>query len=198
MHIPESILTLKTDRLLLRQLSMDDAADVFAYASDPEVTKYTSWSTHQAIADSEKFLDTVITNHFIGQSMGWGIVHKRDQKLIGTCGFASWDCNHARAEIGYVLSRQYWGQGYMTEAVKAVITFGFHAIMLNRIQATCMVDNLSSARVLQKVGMQYEGTLQEYAFVRDRYFDLKLYAIIKPKTDFPFDPRSLISFSDLE
>ncbi len=197
MNIPESILTLETDRLLLRKMSMADAADVFAYASDPEVSKYTSWSTHQAIADSQQFLESVIAKYEAGQPMDWGIEHKGDRKLIGTCGFASWDCTHARAEIGYVLSRQYWGQGYMTEAVKAVISFGFHVMMLNRIQATCMVDNLASARVMQKAGMNYEGTLREYAFFKDRYCDLKFYATIKPKTDLSFDPRSLISCSSL-
>lgn len=196
MNIPEALLNLETDRLLLRKLSMADAADVFAYASDPEVSKYTGWSTHQAIADSQKFLESVIAKYETGQPMDWGIVHKRDRKLIGTCGFASWNCTHSRAEIGYALARQYWGQGYMTEAVKAVISFGFHVMMLNRIDASCMVDNLASARVMQKAGMHYEGTLREYAFFKDRYCDLKLYAIIKPKTDFPFDPRSLISFSD--
>jgi [ribosomal protein S5]-alanine N-acetyltransferase len=196
MDIPESLLTLETDRLLLRKLSLADAADIFAYASDPEVTKYTSWSTHQAIADSEQFLESAIAKYAAGQPMDWGIVRKGDRKAIGTCGFASWDCTHARAEIGYVLSRQYWGQGYMTEAVKAAISFGFHVMMLNRIQATCMVENLASARVMQKVGMHYEGTLLEYAFFKDRYLDLKLYAIIKPKNDFPFDPRSLINFPE--
>jgi [ribosomal protein S5]-alanine N-acetyltransferase len=198
MNIPESILTLETDRLLLRKMSMADVADIFAYASDSEVSKYTSWPTHQAIADSQQFLESVIAKYEAGQPMDWGIEHKRDRKLIGTCGFASWEYNHARAEIGYVLSRQYWGQGYMTEAVKAVIAFGFHVMMLNRIQATCMVDNLASARVMQKAGMHYEGTLQEYAFFKDRYCDLKVYATIKSKTDFTFDPRSLISFADLE
>lgn len=196
MNIHESLLTLETDRLLLRKMSMTDVFDVFDYAQDPEVAKYTSWSAHKTIADSEQFLEAVIAKYGTGQPMDWGIVHKQDRKLIGSCGFASWERPHSRAEIGYTLSRQYWGQGYMTEAVKAVIAFGFHVMMLNRIQATCMVDNLASARVMQKVGMQYEGTLREYGFFKDRYCDLKLYAIIKPKTDFPFDPRSLISSSE--
>jgi [ribosomal protein S5]-alanine N-acetyltransferase len=196
MHIPESILTLKTDRLLLRKLSIADAADMFEYASDSEVTKYTSWATHQAIADSQEFLESVIAKYETGQPMDWGIEHKRDRKLIGTCGFASWNCTHARAEIGYVLSRQYWGQGYMTEAVKAVICFGFHVMMLNRIQATCMVENPASARVMQKAGMEYEGTLREYAFFKDQYCDLKLFATFKPKTEFTFDPRSLINMPE--
>jgi ribosomal-protein-alanine N-acetyltransferase len=82
----------------------------------------------------------------------------------------------------------------MTEAVKAVISFGFHVMFLNRIQATCMLDNAASARVMEKVGMQYEGILREYAFFKNQYLDLKLYAILKPKTDFHLDPRSLLHF----
>jgi ribosomal-protein-alanine N-acetyltransferase len=194
LSIPDSLLTLETDRLLLRKMSMSDAADVFEYASNPEVAQYTSWSAHQTISDSQQFLESVIAKYAAGQPMDWGIAHKRDRKLIGTCGFASWAISHARGEIGYVLSRQYWGQGYMTEAVKAVISFGFHVMLLNRIQATCMLENVASARVMEKVGMQYEGILREYAFFKNQYLDLKLYAIVKPKTDFHLDPRLLVHF----
>lgn len=194
MDVPDLLLTLTTDRLLLRQLRMSDALEVFEYASNPEVTRYTSWSTHQTIADSERFLESVMHKYYTERPMDWGIVHKGNSQLIGTCGLINWEPNHARAEIGYVLARPYWGLGYMTEAVRAVISYGFHAMLLNRIQATCMLDNTASARVMEKVGMQYEGILREYAYIREKYVDLKLYAIIKPKNDFHFEARSLLNF----
>lgn len=194
MDVPDLLLTLTTERLLLRELQMSDAPDVFEYASNPEVTRYTSWSTHQTLADSERFLESVMVKYYTERPMEWGIVHRTTSKLIGTCGLINWEPNHARAEIGYVLARPYWGMGYMTEAVQAVISFGFHAMLLNRIQATCMLENIASARVMEKVGMQYEGILHEYAFIREQYRDLKLYAIIKPKNDFHFEARSLLNF----
>jgi ribosomal-protein-alanine N-acetyltransferase len=194
LDVPDLLLTLTTDRLRLRELNMSDAPDVFAYASDPEVTRYTSWATHQTLADSERFLESVVLKYYTEKPMDWGIEHKDSGKLIGTCGLINWEPNHARAEIGYVLARPYWGQGYATEAVRAVISFGFHVMLLNRIQATCMLDNTASARVMEKVGMQYEGILREYALIREQYRDLKLYAIIKPKNDFHFEARSLLNF----
>jgi ribosomal-protein-alanine N-acetyltransferase len=86
---------------------------------------------------------------------------------------------HSRAEIGYALSRRYWGEGYMSEAVNAVIEFGFREMLLNRIMARCEVNNIASARVMEKVGMQLEGILRQHLFVKGRYWDLKIYSILR-------------------
>jgi [ribosomal protein S5]-alanine N-acetyltransferase len=72
---------------------------------------------------------------------------------------------HARAELGYVLSREHWGKGLMPEAVRAVIRFGFGRMELNRIQARCVAENTASARVMEKAGMTYEGTLRESEYL---------------------------------
>jgi ribosomal-protein-alanine N-acetyltransferase len=181
-QIPEQLLTINTKRLQLRRLTPDDAAAIFDYAQDPAVSKYTYWTAHRSIADSQDFLTSVAEQYERDRLINWGIVLRSEEKLIGTCGFVHWHPAHARAEIGYVLARDYWGNGYMTEAVRATIAFGFHVMMLNRIEALCMKENLASARVMEKSGMQFEGILREYAFVKGAYLDLKLYAILKPKS----------------
>ena len=84
---------------------------------------------------------------------------------------------HARAEVGYVLSRGYWGRGIMTEAVRAVIHFGFEELHLNRIESRCIAENMASARVMEKAGMVYEGTLRGREFIKGYYRDMKVYAI---------------------
>src|SRR5437867_825399 len=117
--------TLETDRLLLRKITMDDAHDVFAYSSDPEVPKYMPWEPHQSLQDTIDYLKSVMDRNQQNAHGPWGIVHKGDAKLIGTCAYHSWDRNDNRAEIGYVLSRSYWGHGYMPEAVRAIVDFGF-------------------------------------------------------------------------
>jgi ribosomal-protein-alanine N-acetyltransferase len=180
-QIPEQLLTLQTKRLLLRRLTLDDAAAVFDYAQDPLVSKYTYWTPHRSIADSEEFLAGAARQYERDRLIHWGIVLASEAKLIGTCGFVNWHPAHARAEIGYALARSHWHNGYMTEAVGAAIAFGFHVMMLNRIEAMCMKENVASARVLEKAGMQFEGVLREYAFVKGAYLDLMLYAILKPK-----------------
>ncbi|CAN1209350.1 GNAT family protein [Tumidithrix helvetica PCC 7403] len=181
--IPEQLLTLKTERLTLRKMTLGDAEDIFAYAQDPDVSRYVTWSTHESIADTEKFLCFVLQSYTTATGMDWGIVHDQDRKLIGTCGLFNWNHNHTRAELGYALSKQYWNQGYMTEAVKAVISFGFHVMMLNRIEAICKIENIASAQVLQKVGMELEGTLRQYVFYKGNYWDIKIYSILNPSKD---------------
>jgi ribosomal-protein-alanine N-acetyltransferase len=89
---------------------------------------------------------------------------------------------HRRAELGYALARDYWGQGLMTEATKAAIAFGFHVMHLQRIQAICDVNNVSSARVLEKAEMQFEGILHNYLFYKERSWDVKMYAITRSHT----------------
>ncbi len=168
----------ETSRLLLRRLEPGDAADVFAYASDPEVARFTTWEAHQTIEDSRRFLESVAEQYATGQVSPWGVVHRGDGKVIGTCGFMWWRPRHARAEIAYAIGRRYWNQGLTTEAVREVIRFGFERMRLNRIEARCMPENAASERVMQKAGMSFEGILRESMFVKERFDDLKLYAIL--------------------
>jgi ribosomal-protein-alanine N-acetyltransferase len=171
--------TLETERLWLRKLRPDDLDDIFEYASDPEVAKYTTWETHKTPADAHTFLASVLERYQTGQIAVWGLEHKSDQKLIGTCALHDVVPHHARAELGYALSRSYWNKGYMTEAVHAVIDFGFGTLQFNRIEAHCLPENIGSARVMEKVGMTFEGTLRQHMFVKGKYDDLRMYSILR-------------------
>lgn len=171
--------TIETDRIILRKMCLDDAEDMFEYASDREVSRYTAWYTHHVLEDSKLFLNYVINSYQNHQVSSWGIVQKADKKFIGTAGFMNWNVEHARGEIGYALSRKYWGKGYMTEVVNAIIYFGFRTMMLNRIEARCEIENIASARVMEKVGMKYEGILRQNMFMKGKYRDLKMYSILK-------------------
>ncbi|HEX5503278.1 MAG TPA: GNAT family protein [Thermomicrobiales bacterium] len=169
---------LETARLALRTLRLDDAADLFAYARDPEVARYTSWPAHRTIADAEAFLEWVVPRYGTPAGLTWGIVRRGDDRLIGTIGLGDWQPQHARAELMFALARPHWGRGYMPEAARAVLAFGFTALGLNRIQGMCVVENAASARVMEKVGLRYEGTLREYTYFKGKYDDLKVYAIL--------------------
>src|SRR3954452_5538789 len=109
---------LETERLLLRKITPADAADVFAYASDLEVSKYMPWEPHHSLEVTRAYLAGVFKRYENHTPGPWGIVHKSDARLIGTCAYHDWQRNDRRAEIGYVLSRSYWGQGYMAEATR--------------------------------------------------------------------------------
>jgi ribosomal-protein-alanine N-acetyltransferase len=105
------------------------------------------WETHRSIEDSESFLRSATEGYERGDFGGWGVVLKDDGAFVGTCGVeAGYAPEHARAELGYVLSREHWGKGLMPEAVRAVIAFGFEKLSLNRVEARCISENTASAR----------------------------------------------------
>jgi ribosomal-protein-alanine N-acetyltransferase len=171
--------TLVTDRLILRKMTPDDAEAVFAYASDPEVTRYVIWETHRSVEDSRAFLDLLTSKYESGGEPEWGIVYKGDHRFVGTCGIVSWEPYHGRAELGYALSRDYWGRGLMAEAVGAMISFGLREMNLNRIEARCIAENIASARVMEKAGMVYEGTLRQRELIKGELRDVKVYSILR-------------------
>ncbi len=151
---------------------------MFEYASDPKLTKYVIFATHQSLAESAAVIGRLIAETASGQAMMWGLTERQNDRLIGTCGFGHFAHQHRRAELGYALNRQFWNQGLMTEAVRAVIRFGFTALGLNRIEARCFVENPASARVLEKAGMVFEGVLREHVQAKGRFVDLKMYSIL--------------------
>ena len=171
--------TLETERLILRKMVLNDAEAVFAYASNSEVSRYTLWETHRSIEDSRAFLEFATQKYENGGEPDWGIVYRGNGCLVGACGLVNWEAEHARAEVGFVLSREYWGRGLMSEAVRAILRFGFERMNLNRIEARCIAENAASARVMEKAGMVYEGTLHQREYIKGAYRDIKLYAILK-------------------
>jgi len=169
---------LETKRLVLRRMLPDDAADVFTYASDPEVAAQTTWEAHRTLDDSREFIGRVMSWYADGFGGPWGLELKETGQLIGTCGMAITP-QHARAELGYALGRAWWGQGLMTETVTEAIRYGFEELGLNRIEARCIPANLGSARVMEKSGMTCEGTIREQVYVKGSFDDLRLFSILR-------------------
>ncbi|MDM5317355.1 GNAT family protein [Fictibacillus sp. b24] len=170
---------LETERLFLRKITLDDAEDMFQYGSDDDVSKYVTWDTHLSLADTEKFIEFILGKYARGEIAPWGIERKENGEFIGTVDFVSWQPHHHTAEIGYVLSKKYWGQGIITEAVSELVEFGFKYMDLVRIQARCFLENAGSEGVMKKLGMSYEGILRKAMFAKGQHQDLKLYSILK-------------------
>lgn len=170
---------LETPRLRLRKLTFADAADTFAYASDPEVARYVRFAVHRSIADSEQFISRVIQQYANGAEPVWGMELKETGKVIGSIGFVKWDRDNRRIELGYALGRPWWGQGLAPEAVAAIVEFAFAHTNVNRIEAFCFVEHGASARVLEKCGFQLEGVLRQYEEVKGHRPDLKLYSKLR-------------------
>jgi ribosomal-protein-alanine N-acetyltransferase len=168
-----------TERLVLREITLADVEDIFAYSCDPEVFLYVGGSVHKTIEDSRKFIGEVLKQFEDQEILMWGIYHKGDKRLIGDCGFIQWDRKNKRTELDYLLSKDYWNQGLMTEAVRALIEFGFEQMKLERIQAICETANVASSRVMEKVGMQYEGLLRSYIRYEGKCLDMKMHSITR-------------------
>ena len=171
---------LETERLVLRRVTPNDVADVFAYASDPQVARYTTWEPHDAPEASRAFVDSLLAHYAAGEVANWVLALKGDDsRVVGTCGFVYWNPRHQRAEVGYALARPLWGRGLMTEAIRRVRDFGFDVMGCNRIEARCLIENRASARVMEKVGMTFEGVMREQMYVKGAYCDLRLYSILR-------------------
>lgn len=171
--------TLETDRLRMRPLALADALEVFAYARDPEVARTLTWEPHASLADSERFVQSVLEAYERDEAAPWALVLKETGRVVGTLGFGSWSKRHKNAEIGYALAREHWNRGLMTEAVEAALRFGFTQMGLHRIEARCLPENRASARVLEKNGMRREGTLRDAMFVKGAFRTLHVYAILR-------------------
>jgi len=171
--------TIETPRLLLRKVTLEDAQDAFEYAKDPKVSRYLPWEAHQSVEDSRAFIRTVLDGYSKGASGAWAIHYKPAGKMVGTFAYHNWLPAFRRAAVGYAIGRDYWNHGLMTEALGRMLRFGFEALDLNRIEATCDDLNVGSWRVMEKCGMKQEGSFRQHMFFKGRYRDNRLYAILK-------------------
>jgi ribosomal-protein-alanine N-acetyltransferase len=170
---------LMTVRLVLRPLRSDDASDVFHYAHDPEVTRYTTWDAHRTVEDSRRFIEQTIAAYQRGENAELAMELKEDKKVIGTCGLVSVSAEHCRGELAFAMAKEHWGKHFMGEALKAVLTFAYGPMQLNRIWARVDPDNMNTIRLLRSAGWQFEGTLRQDMKVRGMFRDVKLYSLLQ-------------------
>ena len=173
---------IETERLLLRPFRMEDAEDVYLYGSDQEVARYSSWPLHRSIEDTNSYLERVSKSFAASESIIFGIQLKEIRRIIGFGGFHHISAANHRMEVGYVLTRAFWGKGYMAEALQAMIRFAFKEMGMHRIGATCDEENTRSICVLEQCGMTLEGTFRDYELRRGKFVGNKVYAILKQPT----------------
>lgn len=174
----------ETDRLLLRKVTRQDLDDVFEFSSDPKVAQRMTWEKNDSKEETlSNFLQPTVDGYKDGQSGVWAIVYKESEKVVGTCSLVDWSNEHQKAEIGYVLNREFWGAGIATEALKEVLSYGFGALQLNRIEGGCDVDNIGSEKVMLKAGMTFEGVLRKNERIKGEFRDTKIFSILKSEFD---------------
>ncbi len=153
--------TVLTERLLLRRPDWSDSQAIFdRYASDPQVTQFLTWQPHASPLETKDHLACLFQDFKAGTRMPWAIETRSDDRLIGMIELR---LDGSRAEVGYVLARDAWGQGYATEALGAVVDEALAVPSISRVWAVCNINHTASARVLAKAGMSREALLRRYS-----------------------------------
>ena len=153
---------LTTQRLRLRPFCATDAEQAFSgWMSDPGVTKYLSWERHESIFFTRQLLAAWAQEAKLLTTYRWAIVWRETGVVIGDISVPIADMRSQWAEVGYCLSRAYWGKGIMTEALSAVIDFLIGKVGFLRIEAKHATENIASGRVMEKCGMRPEGVLRK-------------------------------------
>ena len=182
-HIYEvfsKIPTFETDRLIIRPMRMFDAFDMYEYARIPETSAYLTWSPHTDIEYTKNYLAFVIGKYRTGEFYDWAVTLKNnEEKMIGTCGFSRIDFSNDIGEIGYVISPDFQGNGYASEAVRVIMRFGFEKLDFNRIEAKFIIGNDASLAVMKKCGMHYEGTARGGMRIKGQYRDIGTCSILR-------------------
>jgi RimJ/RimL family protein N-acetyltransferase len=175
---PEKI---TTNRLFLRKPMMEDASLIFElYAQDQKVTRFLTFEPHQSIKDTTSFLERCLNNWKNDRSFPWTIIRRKDKQLIGMIEIVN--IEESGVQLGYVLAKKFWGNGYMTESLKSIIDWALNQNDIYRVWAVCDIDNTASARVMSKAGMQKEGILRcwvKLPYFGDKPRDCFSYSIVK-------------------
>jgi len=169
---------LHTERLDLIEITQAHLGDLYKLFGDEEVTRFYNILPFTKEQEAQKYLDWFQTRFKEKLGIRWGIALKGNSSIIGTVGFNNFTRHH-RSNIGYDLQTEHWNKGYITEALRAAIDFGFNRLEVNRIEAEVMPLNVVSDRVLAKLGFTNEGILRQWMFWNDKYYDMAMYSLLK-------------------
>lgn len=174
-----SLLTLPGKRIKLRPLENRDARALFELYADPEVMRYWNHAPWCSIEQARTAIMEAHRDYPTGASLHCAIEHRATGALIGSCALYAINPQHRCASLGYLLSRQYWGQGYMSEATRVLLDCGFADLQLNRIEADVNRRNAGSRAALERLGFRHEGCMRERWIVDGKTCDTDAYALLR-------------------
>ncbi len=169
---------LNTRRLTLVPIGQQHLYDIFKLFGNNEVTRYYNLITLTRIDEAQKIVDYFQNRMLDGLGVRWGICMYGNEQIIGTIGFNNFTKNH-RANIGYDLMPEYWCKGIMSEALEAIIDYGFTILEVNRIEAEVMAGNIASEKLLTKIGFTNEGVLRQWLLWNEQYYDMSMFSLLK-------------------
>jgi len=179
MSFPE----LATERLLLKELTVNDRNAIFEIFSNSDVVNYYDLAEFKNLNQADNLIHFFNNRYQTDAGIRWGIFLKNEPQCIGTCGFNAFNNAMHSTTIGYDLNKYFWGMGIATEALHAVLNYLFSAElpfgMINRVQADTVPGNIASEKVLLKLGFKEEGLRRKSGFWKNQYHDLKCFGLLK-------------------
>ncbi len=170
---------LATERLLLRPLQREDAGIVEEYASDYAIAKTTLNIPHPyPVGSALDYIESVLASETSGKQHVFAITEKKTGNLLGTIAL-NITAAHSRGELAYWVGKPHWGQGYGTEAARRLLEYGFETLQLRKIFAASFTDNPGSWRIMEKIGLKYEGTLKQHVSRLGKEHDLAYYGLLR-------------------
>ena len=172
-------MNLRTSRLVLRDFVDSDVDALLAYESDPRYLRFYPWETR-----TREGVATLVNRFIQWQNeqprtrFQFAMVPRKRRDAIGTCGIRITSVDHREAEFWCVLNPECWGQGFAAEAGRALIEYGFTAISLHRIWSECIAENIAARRLVERLGMREEGVLRARTWIKERWWDTVIYAIL--------------------
>lgn len=169
---------IETERLKLRLVTPNDFPKVVEYCSDPELSKYMIYLPYPyTLEDAISWYNNQQESLKKDTMYTYGIELKETGEFIGVISLSNNQRNN-NGEIGYWLGKKYWNKGYMSEATKAIIEFAFQIKNMHKVYARCFSENIASAKVMQKNGLTFEGSLKDHIYKDGKYHDLLIYGLI--------------------
>jgi len=170
---------LETKRLRLRQIQPEDAEAIFAIRADEQVREAYGQEPYQSLAEAHAMTERVQASYLRSKDLFWGITLKENEGVIGSCTLWNFDTDSLRCELGYELNRAYWRQGIISEAVAAVLAYGFTELALHRIEAIVSGGNAASQKLLLKLGFAHEGNLRQRSRFRGKFEDELYFGLLR-------------------
>lgn len=171
---------IETERLYLRPRLVSDAEDIFAYASLPEVTWPAGFPPAESVEAEAYYLENIMPKRWVEQKVpsGYGICLKGTNKVIGSVDFNNRHADDV-LEMGYLLHPDYWGQGLVPEAARALLEVGFTLLNLHKIEIECYAYNKASQRIAEKLGFTLESRIRDRKDAQGKRCDLLRYGLLK-------------------
>lgn len=171
---------IETERLILRRTTLDDVNDYFALRSNANAMKHICKPLQISTEETKTLIYKINEMISFNEGVSWAVCFKNQTKMIGSVSFHRIEKEHYRAEIGYMLHPDYWRQGVISEAVKAVIDFGFNELKFHSIEAHIDPSNIGSEKVLQKFNFKKEAYFRENYFYNGQFLDTAVYSLLNP------------------